>query len=185
MAKKKPSRPTRPTASGRRPSTRSTGRRPRTGSAVASPGIPGASPGAYEATCRALVVFAAPSERSDATARAIAEAAVRASIGEGYVVEPLGAGARDDRVSRADDATIPVGEAWAAARALEAHRDIADAEPAIEAGATGRGVSGVAPAATLACSARSRSSRAGAQARNITPTRLAREGSAALRARLG
>jgi serine protease len=132
MAKKKPSRPTRPTASGRRPSTRSTGRRPRAGTAVAPPVLPGGSPGAYEATCRALVVFAAPSERSDATARAIAEAAVRASIGEGYVVEPLGAGARDYRVSRADSATIPVGEAWAAARALEAHRDIADAEPAID-----------------------------------------------------
>ncbi|BCS35921.1 hypothetical protein TBR22_A51560 [Luteitalea sp. TBR-22] len=57
---------------------------------------------------------------------------MRESIGEGYVVEPLGVGARDYRVTRADGAAIPVGEAWAFTRALAGHRDIADAEPAID-----------------------------------------------------
>ena len=86
----------------------------------------------YVATCRAVVVLAAPAERDDARAQSIAEAAVRESIGEGYRVESLGPGARDYRVSRADGSLLVPGTAWTLTRTLQAHRDIADAEPAID-----------------------------------------------------
>ena len=86
----------------------------------------------YTASCRALVVYAAPAERDDVRAASIAEVAVREAIGEGYTVQPLGPGARDFRVSPAEGRTIPVGRAWTLARTLKAHRDIADAEPAID-----------------------------------------------------
>lgn len=87
---------------------------------------------AYAATCRALVVLAAPAERDDARAQSIAEAAVSDAIGDGYRVESLGPGARDYRVSRASGELIEPGRAWTLARALQAHRDIAEAEPAID-----------------------------------------------------
>ena len=86
----------------------------------------------YVATCRALLALAAPAERDDARAQSIAEVAVREAIGEGYRVEALGPGARDYRVSRADGALLAAGTAWTLTRALLAHRDIADAEPAID-----------------------------------------------------
>lgn len=86
----------------------------------------------YAATCRALVVLAAPAERDDARAQSIAEAAVREAIGEGYRVEALGQGARDYRVSPASGDLIEPGRAWTLTRALRAHRDIAEAEPAID-----------------------------------------------------
>jgi thermitase len=77
-------------------------------------------------------VFAAPSERDDVRAQSIAEAAVREAIGEGYQVDALGPGARDYRVSRTTGGLIEPGRAWTLARMLRAHRDIADAEPAID-----------------------------------------------------
>jgi serine protease len=86
----------------------------------------------YIATCRALLVLAAPAERDDARAQSIAESAVRDSLGEGYRVDALGPGARDYRVSRVDGTLINPGLAWTHTRALQAHRDIADAEPAID-----------------------------------------------------
>lgn len=136
MAKKTFARPARRSA----PSPGPTGRRGRSGRTPATRGgrdggrLGEASLGgqAYVATCRALVVHAAPSESSDAAALAIAEAAVRDVLGEGYVVEPLGVGARDYRVSREDGAAIPTTEAWTVVRRLAAHRDVADAEPAID-----------------------------------------------------
>jgi serine protease len=88
--------------------------------------------GPYAATCRALVVLAAPAERDDARAQSIAETAVRETIGEGYRVEALGPGARDYRVSPESGALIEPGRAWTLTRALLAHRDIAEAEPAID-----------------------------------------------------
>jgi len=57
---------------------------------------------------------------------------VREAIGDGYKVEPLGPGARDYRVSPESGDTLEVGRAWTLTRALEAHRDIAEAEPAID-----------------------------------------------------
>ena len=86
----------------------------------------------YVATCRAVLVLAAPAESDDARAQSIAEAAVRETIGEGYRVDSLGPASRDYRVSRADGALIDPGTAWTLTRALQAHRDIADAEPAID-----------------------------------------------------
>ena len=96
------------------------------------PPPPPPAAGTYAAHCRAIVVLAAPTERDDARAAAIAEAAVRESIGDGYRVEALGPGARDYRVSRASGDAIPAGAAWTLSRALAAHRDIAEAEPAID-----------------------------------------------------
>ena len=87
---------------------------------------------AYAATCRALLVHAAPTERDDARAQAIAEAAVHAVMGEAVRVEALGPGARDYRVTRLDGRPMDPGKAWTHTRALQAHRDIADAEPAID-----------------------------------------------------
>jgi thermitase len=95
----------------------------------------GASPPAtvpYTATCRALLVHAAPAERDDARAQAIAEAAVREVMGAEFRVDALGPGARDYRASRVDGALIAPGQAWTFTRALLAHRDVADAEPAID-----------------------------------------------------
>jgi subtilisin family serine protease len=86
----------------------------------------------YAATCRALLIFAAPAERDDARALSIAEAAVREAIGDGYEVDALGPGARDYRVSRSSGEPIEPGRAWTLTRTLQAHRDIADAEPAID-----------------------------------------------------
>ena len=86
----------------------------------------------YVAKCRALVVLAAPTERDDARARSIAEAAVRDAIGGGYSVDALGPGARDYRVSPASGELIEPGLAWTLARKLQEHRDIAEAEPAID-----------------------------------------------------
>lgn len=85
----------------------------------------------YEAVCEALVVYAAPAETDDGRAQAIAERAVRESIGEGWQVAPLGPGARDYRVTRASGAAIQPGRAWTLVRTLQQHRDVADAEPAI------------------------------------------------------
>jgi serine protease len=85
----------------------------------------------YEAVCEALVVYAAPSEIDDGRAQAIAEAAVRDTLGDAWLVAPLGPGARDYRVTRASGAAIQTGRAWTLVRALRQHRDIADAEPAI------------------------------------------------------
>ena len=102
---------------------------------MAGPTESGGTPPAaesYVATCRALLVLAAPAERDDARAQTIAESAVREAIGEGYRVDALGPGARDYRVSRVDGALISPGVAWTQTRALQAHRDIADAEPAID-----------------------------------------------------
>lgn len=105
---------------------------PRTPSARAAV-VQAPTPGpAYVATCRALLVHAAPTERDDARAQSIAEAAVRESIGEGYRVEALGPGARDYRVTVASGELIDPGRSWTLARDLEAHRDIAEAEPAID-----------------------------------------------------
>lgn len=98
--------------------------------APSAPLAPGG--GAYTAHCRAIVVLAAPTERDDARAASIAEAAVRAAIGDGYRIEPLGRGARDYRVTLASGDAIDAGEAWTLARALAGHRDIAEAEPAID-----------------------------------------------------
>ena len=76
-------------------------------------GVPPASASlSYAATCRALLVHAAPAERDDARAQAIAEAAVREVMGDGFRVDALGPGARDYRVSRADGALIDPGQAW-------------------------------------------------------------------------
>ncbi len=86
----------------------------------------------YAARCRALLAYAAPAEPDDARALSIAEAAVRDALGDGYGVEALGPGARDYRVSRASGALIDPGRAWTLARALQAHRDVAEAEPAID-----------------------------------------------------
>ncbi|HTV03389.1 MAG TPA: S8 family serine peptidase [Luteitalea sp.] len=47
-------------------------------------------------------------------------------------MQPLGPGARDFRVTPADGKFIQVGRAWTLARSLKAHRDVADAEPAID-----------------------------------------------------
>ena len=97
---------------------------------IAGPIESGGTPPAaesYVATCRALLVLAAPAERDDARAQTIAESAVREAIGEGYRVDALGPGARDYRVSRVDGALISPGVAWTQTRALQAHRDIADA----------------------------------------------------------
>ena len=58
----------------------------------------------YAATCHALLVYAAPAERDDTRALAIAEVAVRDAIGDGYSVQPLGPGARDFRVTPAGGA---------------------------------------------------------------------------------
>ena len=86
----------------------------------------------YAATCHALLVYAAPAERDDTRALAIAEVAVRDAIGDGYSVQPLGPGARDFRVTPAGGGGIAPGRAWTLTRSLKAHRDIADAEPAME-----------------------------------------------------
>ena len=124
---KRPSRPARVSATRQPPRPRSATPPTPAGSA---PGVP--PQGAYSATCRALLVLAAPAERDDARAQTIAEAAVREAIGEGYRVDALGPGARDYRVSRTDGAMIAPGTAWTLTRTLQAHRDIADAEPAID-----------------------------------------------------
>lgn len=94
-------------------------------------GRPSAAPVAYEPRCDALLAYAAPSEPDDGRAQAIAETAVRETLGEGWVVTPLGPGARDYRVAPASGRAIPVARAWTLTRRLDAHRDIADAEPAI------------------------------------------------------
>ena len=111
---------------------RSSRRRRSTTAPGASAGVTPVPATAYTATCRALVVLAAPAEREDARAQSIAEAAVRETIGEGYKVESLGPGARDYRVSLESGALIEPGRAWTLTRALQAHRDIAEAEPAID-----------------------------------------------------
>jgi thermitase len=85
----------------------------------------------YQATCEALVVHAAPSEVDDGRAQAIAELAVHDTLGDGWQVTPLGAGARDYRATRTTGAAIPVARAWTLVRSLREHRDVADAEPAI------------------------------------------------------
>jgi serine protease len=97
---------------------------PRTSAASVAP--------TYTATCHALLVHAAPTERDDARALAIAEVAVREAIGDGYTVQALGPGARDYRVTPAAGGGIDPGRAWTLTRSLEAHRDVAEAEPAIE-----------------------------------------------------
>ena len=90
------------------------------------------TPSGYEAHCHALLVYAAPAVTDDARALAVAEAAVQEAIGPGHVLQPLGAGARDYRVTRGDGRPFDPGRAWALARRLADHRDIADAEPALE-----------------------------------------------------
>lgn len=95
------------------------------------PGPPDAAMDTYAAVCEALVVYAAPTEADDGRAQAIAERAVRESLGEGWKVTPLGPGARDYRVTRTSGASIQTGRAWTLVRTLQQHRDIADAEPAI------------------------------------------------------
>jgi len=91
-----------------------------------------AQPAGYEASCRALLALVAPGVRDDTRALEIARKAVAEAIGPGLVVEPLGPGARDYRIARADAQPFAPGEAWVLTRALLAHRDVADAEPAIE-----------------------------------------------------
>ena len=59
---------------------------------MAGPTESGATPPAaesYVATCRALLVLAAPAERDDARAQTIAESAVRDAIGEAAASMPL------------------------------------------------------------------------------------------------
>ncbi len=123
--------------SARRPASQSKGRgavaRSLAGAGGASLPQGTAAPGEpYLASCHALLVYAAPAERDDARALSIAEQAVRESIGEGHVVAALGVAARDYRVTRVDGAGFDPGRAWALTRTLRAHRDVADAEPAIE-----------------------------------------------------
>lgn len=86
----------------------------------------------YRAVCRGLLVLAAPAEAEDARAQAIAERAVADTLGDGWTVVPLGPGARDYRVTPSTGKTIQTSRAWALARKLRAHRDVADAEPALE-----------------------------------------------------
>jgi serine protease len=124
------SRTTPPRSSARRRATAS-GRGASPAVTVGGTATPDAS-APYVATCRALVVLAAPAERDDARAQSIAETAVREAIGEGYRVEALGPGARDYRVSPESGDLIEPGRAWTLTRTLQAHRDIAEAEPAID-----------------------------------------------------
>ncbi len=86
---------------------------------------------AFEARCDGLLAYAAPSERDDDRARAIAEAAVAETLPGTWVVTPLGPGARDYRIAPASGRAVPLARAWTLARQLEAHRDVADAEPAV------------------------------------------------------
>lgn len=131
MAKRSPARPARRLAAKRAP--RAGSRAPAPGPAhTADRAETGAAPAEpYLASCDALLVYAAPAERDDARAQSIAEAAVRESLGDGYVVTPLGVGARDYRVTHADGSAFDPGRAWTLTRMLKAHRDVADAEPAI------------------------------------------------------
>jgi serine protease len=86
----------------------------------------------YKAVCPALIVLAAPTVADDARALAVATRAVTEVLGRGFALEPLGAGARDYRITRASGEAFEPGEAWTLTRALIAHRDIADAEPVLE-----------------------------------------------------
>ncbi len=129
MAKRSSARSARRPAARSRAGTRGAART----TTVTRPATPAAEQGdAYAASCHALLVYAAPAEQDDARALSIAEAAVRESLGEGHVVTTIGAGARDYRVTRADGAGFDPGRAWTLTRTLRAHRDVADAEPAIE-----------------------------------------------------
>ncbi len=132
MAKRSSARSARRPAS---PRTRARATRPPVAPRTQGPGSPTVAPPItepYLASCHALLVHAAPAEQDDSRALSIAEQAVRESIGEGHVVTPLGPGARDYRVTRADGAAFDPGRAWTLTRELKAHRDVADAEPAIE-----------------------------------------------------
>lgn len=97
-------------------------------------GAPATSPSEpYRAVCHGLLAHVAPAERDDGRARALAEAAVAESLGEGWLVTPLSEHARDYRITRGPTGKpIDTGRAWEWTRQLRAHRDVADAEPAIE-----------------------------------------------------
>lgn len=86
----------------------------------------------YEAFCPALLVLAAPGVADDTRALAVATRAVHETLGAHVLVEPLGAGARDYRITRRTGRPFEPGEAWALTRTLLAHRDVADAEPVLE-----------------------------------------------------
>lgn len=85
----------------------------------------------YQATCHALLIFAAPAEVDDGRAQALADAAVSETLGANWTVTALGPGARDFRVTPASGRPIAVSRAWTLTRQLRQHRDVADAEPAI------------------------------------------------------
>lgn len=130
MAKRRARSSSRSSSDGTRASRRMSS--PARRSSGVNPTEPPAPTDTFVAKCRALLVYAAPAEPDDGRALSIAESAVRDAIGDGYVVESLGPGARDYRVARASGAPIETGRAWTLARSLEAHRDIAQAEPAID-----------------------------------------------------
>ncbi|MGI8673635.1 MAG: S8 family peptidase [Luteitalea sp.] len=54
------------------------------------------------------------------------------AVGADWLVTPLGPGARDYRATPSTGKNLNTGRAWTLTRKLRAHRDVADAEPAIE-----------------------------------------------------